>query len=70
MNVSVKEFLDFSYNHGQHITIVNNKNLNEILWEGDFETMDNHIPYDIVKLEIVKWGIENNGIVIYVNYKK
>lgn len=67
MKISVRKFLDFSYNHG-YITIVNNKNLNEILWEGEFETMDNHIDWEICDLEVIKWGIKNNGIVIYVNY--
>ena len=68
MNISVREFLDFSYNHG-YITIANNKNLGETLWEGDFETMDNHIDWNIRDLKVIKWGIENNGIVIYVNYE-
>lgn len=66
MNVNVRDFLGSSYNHG-YITIMNNKVLNEVLWEGKFETIDNYIPNDIVKLEVIKWGIENNGIVIYVN---
>lgn len=66
MNVNVRDFLGYSYNHG-YITIMNNKVLNEVLWEGKFETIDNYIPNDIVKLEVIKWGIENNGIVIYVN---
>ena len=69
MKVNVREFLGCSYNHG-YITIMNNKVLNEVLWEGKFETIDNYIKEDIVKLEVVKWGIENNGIVIYVNYDK
>lgn len=66
MKINVNEFLNLSYNHG-YIQIKNNKVLNEVLWEGKYETIDNHIPYDIIKLEVVKWGIENNGIVIYVN---
>lgn len=66
MNVNVRDFLGYSYNHG-YITIMNNKILNEVLWEGKFETIENYIPDDIVKLEVIKWGIENNGIVIYVN---
>lgn len=67
MSVSVREFLDHSYNHG-YITIMNNKELNQVLWEGKHETMDNYIPDDIAILSVVKWGIEDNGIVIYVNY--
>ena len=67
MNISVRNFLGYSYNHG-YITIMNNKVLNEILWEGKFETMDNYMPDGIAKSSVVKWGIENNGIVIYVNY--
>ena len=66
MKVSLNEFLGSSYNHG-YITIMNNKGLNEVLWEGWFETIDNHIDWEVQKLEVVKWGIENNGIVIYVN---
>lgn len=69
MSISVNEFLNLSYNHG-YIQIMNNKVLNEVLWEGKFETMDNHIPFDIQKLKVIKWGIENNGIVIYVDYIK
>lgn len=68
MKVTVNEFLGASYRHG-YITILNNKVLNEVLWEGVFETADNHIPWNIHKLEVIKWGIENNGIVIYVNYE-
>lgn len=69
MKVNVRDFLGSSYNHG-YITIRNNKVLNEILWQGDFETPDNHIDYDVDNLEIIKWGIENNGIVLYVNYEE
>lgn len=70
MKVSVRDFLGSSYNHGEYITIVNNKELNENIWKGKFETIDNHILWDVYDLEVVKWGIENNGIVIYVNYNK
>jgi len=66
----VKDFLNYSYNHGDYITIKNNLELNEILWEGKFETVDNHIDWDVQELDVVKWGIENNGIVIYVNYDR
>ena len=69
MNVNVRDFLGSSYNHG-YITIRNNKVLNEVLWQGKFETIDNYIADNIVKLDVVKWGIENNGIVIYVNYER
>ena len=69
MEVNVRDFLGNSYNHG-YITIMNNKVLNEILWEGKFETIDNYIKEEIAKLDVVKWGIENNGIIIYVNYDK
>ena len=69
MKVNVRDFLGDSYNHG-YITIMNNKVLNEILWEGKFETIDNYIKDEIAELDVVKWGIENNGIVIYVNYDK
>ena len=69
MKVNVRDFLGDSYNHG-YITIMNNKVLNEILWEGKFETIDNYIKDEIAELDVVKWGIENNGIVIYVNYYK
>lgn len=68
MKISVNEFLNLSYNHG-YIIIMNNKVLNEVLWEGKFETMDDHIDWKIQKLDVVKWGIENNGIVIYVDYE-
>ena len=68
MKISVNEFLNLSYNHG-YITIMNNKVLNEVLWEGKFETMDDHIDWNIQKLDVVKWGRENNGIVIYVDYE-
>ena len=70
MEISVNKFLNYSYNHGNLITIMNNCKLNQILWQGKYETMDYYIPYDIQELEVVKWGIENNGIVIYVNYEK
>ena len=69
MKVNVRDFLGDSYNHG-YITIMNNKVLNEILWEGKFETIDNYIKDEIAELDVVKWGVENNGIVIYVNYDK
>lgn len=68
MKISVNEFLGASYNHG-YITIMNNKPLKEVIWEGKYETIDNHIDWEVQKLEVVKWGIENNGIVIYVNYE-
>lgn len=67
MNISVREFLDASYNH-EYIIIANNKDLGKTLWEGKFETIDHFIPIMIAKLNVVKWGIENNGIVIYVDY--
>ena len=70
MGISVNKFLNYSYNHGDLITIYNNRALNQIVWQGKYETIDYHIPYDIQELEVVKWGIENNSIVIYVNYKK
>lgn len=70
MGVNVVTFLGYSYNHGNYIEIRNNLELNEIIWEGKFETVDNHIDFDVLKLEVVKWGIEDNGIVIYVNYRK
>ncbi len=66
MNINVNDFLGASFNHG-YITVKNNKELNEVIWEGKFETHDNHIPWDVHKLDVVKWGIEDNGIVIYVN---
>lgn len=66
MEVNVRDFLGSSYRHG-YITIKNNKGLNEVLWEGKFETIDNYIKDKIAKLNVVKWGIEDNGIVIYVN---
>lgn len=66
MEVNVRDFLGSSYNHG-YITILNNKGLNEVLWKGKFETIDNYIKDDIARLNVIKWGIENNGIVIYVN---
>ena len=75
MMISVNRFLNYSYNHGDYIKIVNNipsdepGDLYKTIWEGKFETMNNHIPYDVLELEVVKWGIENNGIVLYVNYK-
>ena len=53
MNISVRNFLGYSYNHG-YITIMNNKVLNEILWEGKFETMDNYMPDGIAKSSVVK----------------
>ena len=67
MKVSVRDFLGASYNHGDNITIINNKDLNKIIWEGKFETIENHIPWDVHDLDVIKWGIENNGIIIYVN---
>lgn len=70
MNINVREFLDYSYNHGNKITIINNNELNKVLWEGKEETIDNHIDWNIRESKVVKWGIENNGIVIYVNYNK
>lgn len=69
MNVTVRDFLGSSYNHGDYITVVNNKALNEVLWEGKYETVNNHIDWAIYDLKVVKWGIERNGIVIYVDYK-
>ena len=69
MNVTVRDFLGSSYNHGDYITVVNNKTLNEVLWEGKYETVNNHIDWAIYDLKVVKWGIERNGIVIYVDYK-
>lgn len=67
MNINVRDFLNASYNHG-YIQIVNNKDLGKTIWEGKYETIDHQIPNVIYNLKIVKWGIENNGIVIYVNY--
>lgn len=75
MKVNVRDFLGYSYNHGDSITIINNLPSNEVgdvykvLWKGKYETIDHNIPEDIVRLEVVKWGIEHNGIVIFVNYK-
>lgn len=74
MNINVRDFLGNSFNHGDYITIINNvpsKTIGDVyktLWEGKFETMDNYIKDDIAMLEVVKWGIVKNGIVIYVNY--
>ena len=76
MKVNVRDFLGHSYNHGDYITIVNNIPSSEggevykTLWEGKFETIDHYIPEDIIVLDVVKWGIKNNGIVIFVDYKK
>lgn len=76
MKVNVRDFLRSSYNHGDSITIINNLPSNEVgdvykvLWEGKYETIDHSIPEDIVTLEVVKWGIDHNGIVIFVNYKR
>ena len=67
MNVNVRDFLGASYNHG-YIIIMNNKALNKVIWEGKYDTIDDHIPWDVYDLNVVKWGIENNGIVIFVNY--
>lgn len=70
MNINVREFLSYSYNHGDYITILKNQPIKEVLWEGKFETMKNEIPTDVAKSNVAKWGIENNSIVIYVNYNK
>lgn len=76
MGISVNRFLNYSFNHGDYIEIVNNipsdepGNVYKTLWEGKYETIENYIPYDIKELEVVKWGINNNGIIIYVNYEK
>lgn len=67
MNITVREFLNYSYNHG-YITIANDNDLGKTIWEGNYETSDNCIPSYIANLEVIKWGIENNGIVLYVNY--
>ena len=69
MNVNVRDFLGYSYNHG-YIAILDNRDYGKVLWEGKFETPEHYIPTRIAKLDVVKWGIENNGIVIYVNYKE
>ena len=69
MNINVRDFLGYSYNHG-YIQIRNNKDLGKMLWEGKFETIDHQIPNDVINLKVIKWGIENNGIVIYVNYEE
>lgn len=66
MDVNVRNFLGYSYNHG-YITIKNNKGIGDTLWEGHFETIDHFIPEYIALSNVVKWGIENNGIVIYIN---
>lgn len=76
MNVSVRDFLGSSYNHGDYITVVNNipsktpGQVYKTIWEGKYQTMDNHIDWRVYDLEVVKWGIEKNGIVIYVNYNE
>lgn len=69
MNINVRDFLGASYNHG-YIIIINNKELNEVLWEGKYETIENQIPSYIAKADVVKWGIQDNGIVIYINHAK
>lgn len=70
MNVSLRDFLGCSYNHGDYITVLKNESIRNVLWEGKFETIDNHIDWDIYDSKVAKWGIENNGIVIYVDYYK
>ena len=76
MNVTVRDFLGSSYNHGDSITIINNIPsktsgiVHKTLWEGKFQTVDNHMDWAIYDLKVVKWGIEKNGIVIYVDYNK
>lgn len=69
MNVNVRDFIGYSVNHG-YIKIVNCLDLNKVLWEGKFETPEHYIPSYIAKSNVEKWGIENNGIVIYIKYKK
>ena len=69
MGISVKQLLDYSYNHG-YIVVMNNKGLNDVLWQGKSDIIDYKNYYKIKDLEVVKWGIENNGIVIYVDYEK
>lgn len=69
MNVTVRDFLGSSYNHGDYITVLKNEPIRSVLWEGKYETVNNHIDWAIYDLKVVKWGIERNGIVIYVDYK-
>ena len=69
LGINVARFLGYSYNHGDLISVINNKAPYQTLWKGKYETIDNHIPDDIQLLEVVKWGIEHNGIVIYVDYE-
>jgi hypothetical protein len=69
MDINVRDFLNASYNHG-YITIANDNDLGKTLWEGKFETSDNCIPSYIAVAKVVKWGIENNGIVIYIKCSK
>lgn len=75
MKISVRDFLGNSYNHGNYIEIVNNipsytsGNIYKTLWKDKYETINNSIPDNISELAVIKWGIENNGIVIFVNYR-
>ena len=70
MEITVREFLGNSYNHGDSIKVMNNLELNEIIWEGQFETISDHIPFEYLDYKVVKWGIENNSIVIYINVRR
>ena len=69
MNVTVRDFLGASYNHGEHITVVDNKDICKVIWTGEFETPTDHIPWKVQDMNVVKWGIEKNGIVIYVDFR-
>lgn len=64
--MTIREFLGLKVNCS-YITIVNANELNKTLWEAKYETIDNQIPDKIANSEMIKWAVEDNGIVLWVN---
>ena len=64
--MTIREFLGLKVSC-DYITIVNNDTLNEVLWDGEYETIDNQIPDKIANSKLVKWSIYDNGIWLWIN---
>ena len=64
--MTIREFLGLKVSC-EYITILNEKELDKTLWQGEYETIDNQIPCWLANSTMIKWSVKNDGIVLWFN---
>lgn len=64
--MTIREFLGLKVSC-KYTKIVNAKELDKVLWAGEYETLDNQISHWLANSKMIKWAVYDNCIVLWVN---